>query len=202
MFKFKKLLITGLAVIAAGALSTTALAAADFGSSAAAADTSYTLEDMLTYAIQDETLAYAEYSKILETYGIIRPFSNIIRAEQSHIDAIERLFEAYTIALPDTNAGAYVTVPASVAEALEAGIQAEKNNIAMYEKFLAQALPDDVKTVFTALMNASETHLAAFERALAGGSGGGNGYGGNGSSGRQNGTGSVNAGAGTGVCIY
>ena len=41
---------------------------------------------------------------------------------------------------------------------------AEVKNIAMYEKFLDQDLPDDIRLVFANLMQASEKHLAAFER--------------------------------------
>jgi hypothetical protein len=203
MKKIKKLLILALVVLAVGSLSVTALAAGEYGSAAANQNAAYTLTDMLTYAVQDEELAYAEYAKIVETYGNTRPFANIIKAEQSHIAALEKLFAAYGVALPANSAADYVTVPSSLTDALNAGIQAEKNNIAMYEKFLSQNLPDDVKSVFTALKNASEHHLAAFERSLSGTSGnsaqngyGNSGYGMNGTSGCK-GTGSY-TGAGSG----
>lgn len=127
----------------------------------------YTLKEILTYAIHDEYLAYAEYSKILEAYGSTMPFSNIIKAEQSHITALENLFAGLGIATPNSNASAYVTIPTSVAECLNAGILENVNNIAMYEKFLAQGLPDAVRSVFIALKNASESHLAAFEQSLS-----------------------------------
>ena len=123
---------------------------------------------MLTYAVQDEYLASAEYAAINEALGNPRPFANIVKAEQTHIAALEKLFAANGIALPGNTAGDYVAVPASLTEALNAGVQAEKNNIAMYKQFLSQSLPDDVMTVFTALKNASEQHLASFEKSLAG----------------------------------
>ena len=37
---------------------------------------------MLTYAIQDEYLAHAEYDYILKNFGDQRPASNIIKAEE------------------------------------------------------------------------------------------------------------------------
>ena len=167
MNKFKKMLISAGVVLAIGAVSVTALAAS-YGSSAVESGKTYTLTQMLTYALQDENLAYAEYVKINEAFDAARPFANIVRAEKTHIAALERLFSANGIALPENTAGTYVTVPASLTDALKAGVQAEKSNIAMYEKFLSQTLPDDVKAVFTALKNASEQHLAAFERGLSG----------------------------------
>ena len=212
MNRIKKLLISVGAVLAIGAVSVTAMAAADlgsasdFGSSAVETGKDYTLTQMLTYAVQDEALAYAEYIKINEALGNPRPFANIVNAEKTHIAALEKLAAAHSITLPENTAGDYVTVPASLTDALNAGVQAEKNNIAMYTQFLSTSLPDDVKTVFTALKNASGQHLAAVERSLSGapGSPAMNGNG-NGNSNRMNGTrgyamNSANAGTCTGTC--
>ena len=54
----------------------------------------------------------------------------------------------------------------SLTEAYQAGVNAEVNNIAMYETFLAQELPDNVRAVFESLMRASENHLRAFQNRL------------------------------------
>ncbi len=207
--KLKKLVIVGLVIVAMSALTVTAMAASDYGSAAVTSGKTYTLEQMLTYAIQDENLANAEYAKTIEAYGAVRPFTNIVKAEQFHVEALERLFTDNGIAIPPSSASGYVSVPASLTDAQKAGVQAEKNNIAMYETFLAQALPDDIKVVFTALKSASEHHLAAFERSLSGTTGGQSGYGkgmngqkgtGNNASGLCTGTGTGNMGAGRGTC--
>ncbi|MEZ4627751.1 MAG: DUF2202 domain-containing protein [Eubacteriales bacterium] len=124
------------------------------------------LADMLTYAMQDETIARAEYDRILSTYGSVRPFTNIIRAEESHIEALLPLFEAYGIAVPaDESASLVASVP-TLTEAYQTGVNAEVNNIAMYETFLDQDLPDNVRVVFESLMRASENHLRAFQNRL------------------------------------
>lgn len=168
MKKIKRLTAAVFAVMLAGAVSVTALAAdTSFGSAAVEPDETYTLAQMLTYAIQDEYLAYAEYDKIIDAYGAQRPFINIIKAEETHISALEPLFTEYGVTLPENTAADYAAVPATLAEAYQAGVDAEISNIAMYETFLKQDLPDDVKAVFTALKNASESHLAAFERGVA-----------------------------------
>lgn len=112
-------------------------------------DTTYTLEEMLIYAIQDEYLAQAEYNAIIEEFGSIQPFSNIVLAEQTHINLLLPLFETYGIEVPVNNAIDSVVLPESITAALATGIDAETANIAMYNTFLAQTdLPDDVKTVF------------------------------------------------------
>jgi hypothetical protein len=138
----------------------------DFGHVGAAADQDYTLEDMLNYAIEDEYLAKAEYEKIMAEFDVTRPFSNIMKAETQHISALLPLFEKYDIAVPANTASEHLIIPDTLAEIYSIGVEAEVANIAMYEKFLADPdLPADVKAVFTALMNGSENHLKAFERA-------------------------------------
>lgn len=64
------------------------------------------------------------------------------------------------------NSKDYTKVPTSIKESLETGIQGEIENIAMYERFLKQNTPTDVKAIFTLLRNASQNHLQAFKRAL------------------------------------
>lgn len=136
------------------------------GAEAAKADTDLTLEEMLTYAIQDEYLAKARYSLVVEKFGEQRPFINIISAEVTHISYLKPLFTKYNVTLPADNAKDYIKVPTSIKESLETGVQGEIENIAMYERFLKQNIPNDVKTVFTRLKNASQNHLQAFQKAL------------------------------------
>ena len=56
--------------------------------------------------------------------------------------------------------------PENIKTALEIGVQAELDNIAMYEAFLEEDLPEDVRDVFERLMAASKNHLEAFRRGL------------------------------------
>ncbi len=137
-----------------------------YGASGAIADENLTLAEMLTYAIQDEYLAHAEYAYIIDTFGNTRPFSNIIKAEEQHIDTLLPLFTEYGIQAPDDIGSEHAVAVSSLAESYQAGEQAEMNNIAMYDEFLKQDLPDDVRTAFESLREASENHLAAFRNHL------------------------------------
>ena len=143
-----------------------ALTLSGYGSEGALDDASLTVADMLTYALQDEYLARAEYALILSDFGSVRPFSNIIRAEDTHIDALLPLFEAYGVAAPADEGASRAATVSSLTAAYQAGVNAEVNNIAMYETFLAEDLPDDVRTVFESLMHASENHQRAFQNRL------------------------------------
>lgn len=132
----------------------------------------YSLEDMLTAALLDEYLAQATYEQIINTYGDVKPFTNIVLAEQQHINLLLPLFETYGITVPENQAASQVVLPDSIASALATGVEAEKANIAMYEAFLAQDnLNDDVRSVFELLKTASEHHLAAFSKDRLNGAG-------------------------------
>ena len=128
---------------------------ADFGAKGAEGKTALSVEQMLTYAIQDEYLARAEYELIIEEYGSNRPFTNIMAAEQRHIEWVTELFDDYGYRLPK-----------DLKSSFETGVQAEIDNIGMYESFLQEDLPEDVRDLFERLQQASENHLRAFRNNL------------------------------------
>ncbi|UOY92586.1 DUF2202 domain-containing protein [Ectobacillus sp. JY-23] len=138
----------------------------DFGAKGALQATSITLQEALTYAIQDEYLAQARYEKIIAKFGAIQPFTQIKAAEQRHISALLTLFTTYNIAVPQDNAKQYVTTPSSLKEAFQAGVDGEIDNIAMYNKLSSLSLPSDVTAVMKQLGAASQNHLAAFKSGL------------------------------------
>lgn len=158
-----KTLITLLVLAVTAAMTLTALA--EFGSGAVTEGQTYTTEEMLTYAIQDEYMALAEYEAIVAAYGDSNPFSNLIEAEEYHIALLTGLFETYGYTVPINDASSWVALPNSLDNAYEVGAEAEINNIAMYESFLAQDVPDDLASVFSALKDASGNHLSAFDQA-------------------------------------
>ncbi len=135
----------------------------NYGAKGASSTENYTIEEMLQYALEDEHLAYAEYNLIINELGAERPFTNIIKAEEKHIEEVEMLYNAYDIEIPEIDASENIILPNSIEEALDAGVNAEIENIAMYEKFLAQDIPDDIREVFENLKKGSQSHLAAFQ---------------------------------------
>jgi hypothetical protein len=106
-------------------------------------DETYTLAQMLTYAIQDEYLAYAEYDKIIDAYGAQRPFTNIIKAKKPTFPPGAPVYGVWRDVAGE-HRGGLSSRSGTLAEAI-AGVDAEISNIAMYETFLKQDLPDDVK---------------------------------------------------------
>lgn len=124
------------------------------------------LEQALVEAIHDEYKACATYRRIIQQFGPIRPFVNIIESERRHIMALIPLFKRYDIPIPEDDWETRVTVPASVQEACEEGVRGEIENAEMYRRLLSQTRNYfDVQTVFLNLQRASQfNHLSAFRR--------------------------------------
>lgn len=101
---------------------------------------------------------------IIKKFDVTRPYSNIINAETRHIEELLPLFSEYKVTVPANDAANSTAVPATLTETFAIGVDAEKRNIAMYEAFLKENLPDDVRDVFENLREGSVKHLAAFER--------------------------------------
>lgn len=136
------------------------------GALAAKEDKILTKEKMLIYSIQDEYLAKKEYELIMDKYGSQKPFSNIIEAEKNHISQLTALFNTYKITIPEDNSKDCAILPNSLNDAYKAGVTAEIDNIAMYDRFLKEDLPQDIKDTFIALRDASKKHLEAFQNKI------------------------------------
>jgi hypothetical protein len=136
----------------------------DYGSIGALNGSDFSIEDMLIYAIQDEFAARAEYDYIINEFNTTTPYSNIIKSEETHIELLLPLFEAYGYVVPDDTSHEHLIEIDSLLTAAETGVIAEINNIAMYNLFLEEELPVDIYEAFVKLRDASLNHLSAFEK--------------------------------------
>ena len=133
-------------------------------------------QEAIAEALQDEYQGEAVYGRILKDLGDIRPFSNVVHAEQRHAAYLEDLLTSRDLAVPANRwVGAEVPTYASRPEACAAAVEFEVKNVALYDRLLAtDTLPEDVRMVFEHNRMASlDHHKAAFERCAAGGRGGG-----------------------------
>lgn len=118
-------------------------------------------------AIDDEYKARATYHQVIADFGDLRPFVNIVQAEQRHIDALVVLFERYGVPVPEDPWPSRVPRYGSLAEACRAGVEAEVENAALYDRVLEGTRRPDVLTVYRNLQRASqENHLPAFRRCV------------------------------------
>lgn len=124
--------------------------------------------DALIEALHDEYKARATYRAVIDAYGDVRPFINIVEAEGRHVGALLTLFDEYSIAVPQDDWAEKVTLPSSLGAACEVAVQAEIVNAAMYERLLDGIEEPDIRNVFRNLQSASrDRHLPAFRRCAA-----------------------------------
>lgn len=144
------------------------------------------LRTVLLDALEDERKAEATYEAVIATFGPVRPFINIVEAEQRHAAALEWQMHRLGMAIPENpwQAGK-IAPPVSLADACTMAIEAEIENIALYDRLIPQIADLTVRQVFQNLQDASRNnHLPAFRRCLAretgelGGDVGGRGQGG------------------------
>ena len=128
---------------------------------AATTTTTTTVETMLLNALHEERLAAATYQAIVDKFGEVKPFTNILEAEEQHISAVENLLKVNGIEIPTNDVTA--TAPQTLEESYALAISVEKEDIALYEEMYPNLSDSMIKAVFTRLSNASKQHLQAFE---------------------------------------
>lgn len=122
----------------------------------------------LDSALQDERHAEAFYAAVMAKFGDVRPFSNIIKAEQQHESMLIGLYQTYGIAVPENSyPTATLAAPETLADACKIGVDAEIANRDLYDGKLLPAVAayPDITRVMQGLRDASEeNHLPAFQR--------------------------------------
>lgn len=130
---------------------------------------------------EEEKLARDVYLDLYDVYPL-RPFLNISKSEQAHMDAVLYLIETYGLEDPvgDNPRGVFQneelrqmyhelieTGSASREDALKVGALIEEVDIIDLQRELDNNVTnEDVRRVFTNLCRASENHLRAFVRVL------------------------------------
>ncbi|MDM8535040.1 hypothetical protein QUF55_10110 [Clostridiaceae bacterium HSG29] len=88
--------------------------------------------------------------------------TNIIKAEENHIEIVKTLYNAYNIPLPNINDKIFIKLPDSINYALDEDIKTEIANIAMYDSLLKEDLPTNISLAFETLKRDSESHFINF----------------------------------------
>ena len=121
----------------------------------------------LKKALDDEYKAHATYRKVIDDFGEIRPFINIVESEQRHINALLPFFQKYGAEIPTNPHLGKIKGYSSVKEACRAAAEAEIENEKLYTEIIEDADDPSLITVFKRLQDASQNrHLPAFQRCL------------------------------------
>lgn len=118
-----------------------------------------------------EYAAYATYKAIIDEFGAVQPYTNILGSEQKHIDFLVGYLDGAGVAIPENPWLGEIEAPADLMGAAQAGIDAEIDNVAMYDELLGREIADPALVdLLERLRGMSENrHLPAFEAALENG---------------------------------
>jgi hypothetical protein len=114
----------------------------------------------------DEFKAQKTYEFVLNKFGDLKPFSNIVNAEQNHYNEIKAIYEKYDLTVPLFSNDFNFEIN-SVLDACSLAVTAEEENVALYVEKFKMVDNQDIHAVFTDLMLASkDKHLPAFQRCV------------------------------------
>jgi rubrerythrin len=123
--------------------------------------------EAIAEALEDEYKARATYRKVIERFGPVRPFTNIVEAEDRHVHALLDQFRRFGEIPPPDTWGSRAKAPDTLAQACADAVQAEIENDAMYSRLLDQVTDAQARSVMLRLQEASRSqHLPAFRRCL------------------------------------
>ncbi|QDF28277.1 ferritin-like domain-containing protein [Halarcobacter anaerophilus] len=126
------------------------------------------LDQVLRIAIYDEYHAYETYRKILEKFGNVSPFSNILEAEIRHYQELALILEKHQVPMPVNDWEGKIEAPNSLLEASEIAVAAEIDNIKMYDNLISYAkdYPDVLDTLYRMQAASYNNHLPSFRQAV------------------------------------
>lgn len=133
----------------------------------------------LLFMREEEKLALDVYQALSQKWAL-RIFSNIAAAEKRHFDAIGALIVRYGLsdpAMPEPGAFSNAELQKmfhdliskgerSLADALEAGVIIEEQDIDDLKEAISTTDKKDIMAIYGNLMNGSLNHLSAFNRQL------------------------------------
>lgn len=121
-------------------------------------------KDALQQAILEEYGAFNLYTAVINQFGSIYPFAQIVRSEQQHINVLVRQAEKYGVEVPANPGLAAAPAFTTVTEACQAGVKAEIADAALYDELKPVVTHTDLLRVFNNLQRASlNSHLPAFQ---------------------------------------
>ncbi|NPV77520.1 MAG: hypothetical protein HPY59_14260 [Anaerolineae bacterium] len=120
--------------------------------------------DALQKAILEEYGALNLYQSVIEQFGSVSPFSQIVQSEQQHVNALTRQAEKYGIEIPANPGLSDPPAFSTLAEACQAGVNAELADANLYDQLKTITQHEDLLGVYDSLQSASlQNHLPAFQ---------------------------------------
>jgi len=118
----------------------------------------------LVRAIEEEFGAQALYQSVLDKFGNVSPFNDIVLSEARHASALINQAQKYGIPVPEFPSIEGLSAFETVDEACQAGVDAEIADAELYDELMSFTTNSALIRVYTNLQKATlDSHLPAFE---------------------------------------
>ncbi len=118
----------------------------------------------LVRAIEEEFGAQALYQSVLDKFGNVSPFNDIVLSEARHASALINQAQKHGIPVPEFPSSEGLPTFETVDEACQAGVDAEIADAELYDELMSFTTNSVLIRVYTNLQKASlDSHLPAFE---------------------------------------
>ncbi len=118
----------------------------------------------LVRAIEEEFGAQALYQSVLDKFGNVSPFNDIVLSEARHASALINQAQKYGIPVPEFPSIEGLSAFKTVDEACQAGVDAEIADAELYDELMSFTTNSALIRVYTNLQKATlDSHLPAFE---------------------------------------
>jgi len=120
----------------------------------------------LASALDDEWRSAALYQAVLDQLGDVRPFAPIVQAEHRHAGHLLALYDQLGLEVPANRwLDHSFEIPKTLAAACEMAVTSEVDNVALYDRLLADLPASGTRDLLEHLQWVSrEHHKPAFER--------------------------------------
>ena len=118
----------------------------------------------LNLALEDEYHAFVFYASVIDTFGEVEPFVEILGSEQRHINALTNQFAKFGVKVPANTWIGNIQSFDSLELACQAAVDAEIANANLYDQLFSMTDDPNLTRIFTNLRNASlNSHLPKFQ---------------------------------------
>ena len=122
------------------------------------------IRDALDAAYTDEFTAYSRYKSVVTQFGPVRPFNNLLNAEERHLAILGQQYTQFGWNVPVRDIRPLRTFT-SIQNACDVSVIEERKNVDLYDRLLLEVTNPSLQDVFLYLRNASfERHIPALQR--------------------------------------
>ncbi|NKB56972.1 MAG: DUF2202 domain-containing protein [Alphaproteobacteria bacterium] len=123
--------------------------------------------EALKLALRSKFKTCALYHMVLQAFGPVQPFKDLLKIEDKYRMVLEGLARRYDVSAPPNEWEGQVAIPVSFVEACEEAIELERENDTLYLDLLSREENPALRRVLMRMRNVSQiSHLPSFKEYL------------------------------------